>query len=166
MLSTPSASALRHASRSSVIVHCCGWMVTPTLNRLGSPAVAPWAFCMATEFIPRKVVLDSADAEFWRRYHKFRRTRHDELHPDDPFPPDDVERMRVLSDQKFEIIEAFEVVHEGEMVSWFRSAVPKPEAPGYETNRHFLWCTFSVLAPYRRRGIARSHLPLVLELME
>ncbi len=112
------------------------------------------------------VVLDSADAEFWLRYHEFRRTRHDEVHPDDPLVPDEVERLRVLSDQKFEINDAYEVVRDGEMVSWFRSAVPKPDAPGYESNRHFLWCTFSVLAPYRRRGIARSHLPLVLELMD
>src|SRR5262249_8617920 len=118
------------------------------------------------EHIPRGVVLDSADAEFWRRYHKFRRARHDELHPDDPYPPDEVERMRVLSDQKFEINDAFEVDHDGEMVSWFRSAVPKPDAPGYATSRLFLWCTFSVLAPYRRRGIARSPLPLVLELLD
>ncbi len=74
--------------------------------------------------------------------------------------------MRILSDQKFEINHAFEVVHDDDMVSWFRSAVTKPGAPGYDTNRYFLWCTFSVLAPYRRRGIARSHLPVLLELMD
>src|SRR2546428_13100529 len=36
MLSTPSSSVRRHASRSSWIVHCCGWMITPTLNGLVS----------------------------------------------------------------------------------------------------------------------------------
>ena len=92
--------------------------------------------------------------------------RHDEVRPEDPFYPDELERMRILSDQKFETIHAFEVVDGDKMVSWFRSAVTKRGAPGYDTNRFFLWCTFSVLAPYRRRGIGRSHLPVLLELMD
>src|SRR5438876_12428699 len=166
MLSTPSASARRHASRSSVIVHCCGWIVTPTLKRLRSRSVAACASGMANDLIPREIDLNSAGDDFWRRYHAFRRVRHDEVRPEDPFYPDDLERIRILSDQKFEINHAFEVVHDDEMVSWFRSAGTKPGAPGYDTNRYFLWCTFSVLAPYRRLGIARSHLPLLLELMD
>jgi GNAT superfamily N-acetyltransferase len=121
---------------------------------------------MANELIPREVDLNSAGEDFWRRYHVFRRARHDEVRPDDPIFPDDVERMRVLSDQTFEINHAFEVIDDGQMVSWFRSAVTKPGAPGYEANSYYLWCTFSVLAPYRRRGIGRSHLPLLLEVME
>ncbi|TMD79162.1 MAG: GNAT family N-acetyltransferase [Chloroflexi bacterium] len=121
---------------------------------------------MANDLIPREIDLNSAGDDFWRRYHAFRRVRHDEVRPEDPFYPDELERMRILSDQKFEVNHAFEVVHDDEMVSWFRSAVTKPGAPGYDTNRYFLWCTFSVLAPYRRRGIARSHLPLLLELMD
>src|SRR5256886_2815442 len=157
MLSTPSASARRHASRSSLIVHCCGWIVTPTLKRLRSRSMAPCASVMANDLIPREIDLNSAGDDFWRRYHAFRRVRHDEVRPEDPFYPDKLERMRILSDQKFEVNHAFEVVHDDEMVSWFRSAVTKPGAPGHDTNRYFLWCTFSVLAPYRRRGIARSH---------
>jgi GNAT superfamily N-acetyltransferase len=121
---------------------------------------------MATDLIPHEVDLDSADDEFWRRYHAFRRARHDELRPEDPLRPDEIERMRLISDQKFEINDAFEVVDGDRMVSWFRSAVTRPGAPGYETNRPFMWCTFGVLAPYRRRGIARSHLSLVLGLMD
>src|SRR5713101_1463022 len=166
MLSTPRASARRHASRSSVIVHCCGWIVTPTLKRLRSRSVAPCPSVMANDLIPHEVDLNSAGEDFWRRYHVFRRARHDEVRPDDPIFPDDLERMRVLSDQTFEINHAFEVVDDGQMVSWLRSAVTKPGAPGYEANRYYLWCTFSVLAPYRRRGIGRSHLPLLLEVME
>ena len=121
---------------------------------------------MANDLIPREVDLNSAGEDFWRRYHVFRRARHDEVRPNDPIFPDDVERMRVLSDQTFEINHAFEVVDGGRMVSWFRSAVTKPGAPGYEANGDYLWCTFSVLAPYRRRGIGRSHLPLLLKVME
>src|SRR5690348_4718994 len=103
MLSTPSSSACRHASRSSAIVHCCGWMVTPTLKRLGSRAVAPCAFCMAAELIPHEVDLESAGDDFWRRYHVYRRVRHAETTPDDPMRPDDLERKRLLAWLRFEI---------------------------------------------------------------
>ena len=88
------------------------------------------------------------------------------MRPEDPIYPDDLERMHILGNQKFEINHAFEVLHDGEMVSWLRSAVTKPGAPGYESNRYFLWCEFAVLAPFRRRGIGRAHLPLLLELMQ
>src|SRR5690348_17177680 len=166
MLSTPSASARRHASRSSVIVHCCGWIVTPTLKRLLSRSVAPCPSVMANDLIPHEVDLNSAGDDFWRRYHVFRRARHDEVRTEDPFFPDDLERGRLISYQKFEVNDAVEVVHDGEMVSWLRSAVTRPGAPGYDSNRYFLWCELSVLAPFRRRGIGRSHVPLLLELMD
>src|SRR6266704_5457773 len=103
MLSTPSASARRHASRSSVIVHCCGWIVTPTLKRLRSRSVAPCASVMANDLIPHGIDLNSAGNDFWRRYHAFRRVRHDEVRPEDPFYPDDLERTRILSAPNFEI---------------------------------------------------------------
>src|SRR5260370_13816937 len=135
MLSTPSASARRHASRSSVIVHCCGWIVTPTLKRLRSRCVAPCPSVMANDLIPHEVDLDPADAEFWRRYHAFRRARHDEVRPDDPLIPDDTERMHMLHDRKFDTVHGFEVVDGGKMVSWLTASTTKPGAPGYEKNR-------------------------------
>jgi len=121
---------------------------------------------MANDLIPHEVDLDSAGEDFWRRYHAHRRVRHAETRPDDPFLPDDLERQRVLHDRKFEVVHAFEVVQGEEMAAWFVSYTAKPGAPGYEENRAFLWCRFSVLAPYRRKGIARSFLPLIVDLME
>src|SRR5215467_447992 len=166
MLSAPSWSARRHASRSSAMVHCCGWIVTPTLNRLGSLVVAPWAFCMDAELIPHEVDLASADPDFWRRYHVFRRIRHAENRPDDPLLPDYLEEKRLIASLKFEINACFEVVDKGEIVGWLRTAVTRPGAPGYEENRDFFWCFGSVVEPYRRRGIASSWLPIVVELMD
>lgn len=80
--------------------------------------------------------------------------------------PDDVDRDRIVSGLKYEINDAFEVLDGDKMVSWLRTAVTRPDAPGYESNRYFLWTTFSVLASHRRRGIGRAHLPLVLEVMD
>ena len=67
---------------------------------------------------------------------------------------------------KHEINDTFEVVNDGEMVAILRTAVTRPDAPGYEENKQFLWCDAAVLAPYRRQGIARRLLPLVLDVMD
>ena len=88
-----------------------------------------------------------------------------EVKPEDPYLPDEVEQARLLVDMKRELYDCYEVVHNGEMVAWLRTAVTKPGAPGYDENRDFLWCTGSVLASYRRQGIARRLLPIVLEAM-
>ena len=96
----------------------------------------------------------------------FRRIRHAENRPDDPLLPDDLEEKRLIASLKFEINACFEVVDKGEMVGWLRTAVTRPGAPGYEENRDFFWCFGSVVEPYRRRGIASSWLPIVVELMD
>lgn len=121
---------------------------------------------MTTDLIPHEVDLDSAREEFWRRYHAFRRARHAETRPDDWYLPDDFEEQRLQAKLKFEINVCYEVVRDGEMVAWLRTAVTRPGAPGYEQNRDFFWCFASVLAPYRRQGIARSFMPIVVELMD
>ncbi len=80
--------------------------------------------------------------------------------------PDDLERKRLLAWLRFEINVCYEVVDNGEMVGFMRTAVPRPGAPGYEENRAFLWCFGSLLETYRRRGIASRCLPILVELMD
>lgn len=80
--------------------------------------------------------------------------------------PDDLEKGRLLAQLRFEINVCYEVVDGDEMAGFLRTAVPRPGAPGYDENREFFWCFGSVLAPYRRRGIASRALPIVLELMD
>src|SRR4029077_6547777 len=104
MLSTPSSSTRRHASRSSVIVHCCGWMVTPTLKRLPAGVVGAWESGMVKHLVPAPVDTNSASADFWRRYHAFRRDRHLETRPDDPLLPDEVEESKLRQAHNFEIL--------------------------------------------------------------
>src|SRR5437764_4835599 len=81
MLSTPSSSARLHASRSSVMVHCCGWMVTPTLNRLRSGCMGGWESDMVKHLVPVAVDTNSAPRDFWTRYHAFRRARQLDYRP-------------------------------------------------------------------------------------
>src|SRR5579872_4170394 len=119
MLSTPSASARRQASRSSAIVHCCGWIVTPTLKRRPLEAVGGWGSGMVTDLVPVQVDPNSADAGFWRRYHAFRRARHAETRPEDPLDADELAERRMKMTRKFDIDLYCEIARDGQMVSWF-----------------------------------------------
>ena len=80
--------------------------------------------------------------------------------------PDDLERKRLLARLRFEINVCYELVRDGEMIGWLRTAVTRPGAPGYEENRQFFWCYGSVLEPYRRQRIASRCLPIVVDLMD
>jgi mycothiol synthase len=52
------------------------------------------------------------------------------------------------------------------MLSWFSAEATRPGAPGYDTNKHLLWTECSVHRDHRRRGIGRTWIPLVLEIMD
>jgi GNAT superfamily N-acetyltransferase len=52
------------------------------------------------------------------------------------------------------------------MVARLEAEGPRPESPEYPTNRHLLWASSYVLEAHRRRGIALSMVPRVLELLD
>src|SRR2546423_7314865 len=156
MLSTPSSSARRHASRSSAIVHCCGWMVTPTLNRRPPALVGGWASVMTHDLVPIEVDPNSADSAFWRRYHAFRRARHAETRPDDPIEPDEVVARRMRMGRKFQTDVYHEVARDGVMIGWLHGHTVSPAAPGYETNRDFFEADGGVLLEERRQGVGTA----------
>src|SRR5438105_5925119 len=111
MLSTPSSSALRHASRSSVMVHCCGWIVTPTLKRRPPCVVGGWSSAMVQNVVPVEVNPNSADADFWRRYHAFRRERHAETRPDDPARPDELGEQHMKHERPIDQSDRHDLTH-------------------------------------------------------
>jgi GNAT superfamily N-acetyltransferase len=121
---------------------------------------------MVKDLVPALVDVNSATADFWRRYHSFRRERHQETRPEDPIMPDEVEETMLRRRREFEIVYRYEIAHDHEMLSWFDCSTIKPGAPGYEQNRRFLSASCAVRREHRRRGIGRSWLPLVLELMD
>lgn len=109
---------------------------------------------------------DALTREQWAMYHAFRRRWHEEMRPDDALTPDDVEERRVKRGRPLEIAARWVRVEDGRMVSLLRTAAPRPEAPGYESGRHVLWAEAYVDRDHRRRGIATSWVPTLVEEMD
>ncbi|MDQ6880040.1 MAG: hypothetical protein M3082_20545 [Candidatus Dormibacteraeota bacterium] len=121
---------------------------------------------MTDDFSPAAVHPKTAPPDFWARYHAFRRLRDAERRPEDPVRPDDLVEKEMKRDDPFDIRYRYELVHEATLVSWFYASTSRPGSPGYESNKHILWLEVSVHPDHRRRGIAASWIPLVLELMD
>ncbi len=121
---------------------------------------------MVKELVPLEVDPNSADADFWRRYHAFRRARHAETRPDDPILPDAIAERRLKLVRKFDIDAYYEIVSDGRMASWFSGHTVRPGAPGYEKNRDFYEADWEVLPEFRRKGIGSRWLPVALQLLE
>jgi len=85
---------------------------------------------MVQNVVPVEVNPNSADADFWRRYHAFRRERHAETRPDDPVRPDELEEQHMKHERPFDIIHRYEISEGGRMLSWFTASTVKPGAPG------------------------------------
>src|SRR5256885_13278013 len=112
-------------------------MLTPTLNRRREGSVGRFTPVMVKHLVPAEVDLNSAGADFWRRYHAFRRARHAETRPDDPIEPDEVVARRMRMGRKFQTDVYHEVARDGVMIGWLHGHTVSPGAPGYETNRDF-----------------------------
>lgn len=113
-----------------------------------------------------RVDFNSADADFWKRYHVYRRLRHQESRPDDPLRPDEIEELRLRRNSPFDIEYRYELVRDGVLLSWFSAGTPRPGAPAYEGNKHLFWADLYVRPDHRRQRIGASWVPLMLELMD
>ncbi len=121
---------------------------------------------MISELVPVEVDPKSAGPDFWKRYHAYRRQRHQETRPDDPLRPDDVEERRMRRDDPFEFVYRYEISRGDTMLSWFGGGTAKPSMPGYDSNKHLFGGECSVHRDHRRQGIGRSWLPLLVDLMD
>jgi GNAT superfamily N-acetyltransferase len=120
---------------------------------------------MVGELVPALIEPESASRDFWARFHRYRRLRQMETHPDDPIRPDDQTEARMQREDPFEIVYRYEISRGGEMLSWLRAGTLRPGTPEYESNKRFFEVDGSGHPDHRRQGIATSWLPLVLELM-
>ena len=121
---------------------------------------------MTKQFEPVEVDAESAGPDFWARFHAFRRLRHQETRPEDPIAPDQVVENEMKRPDPEEIHYRYEISDGGQMLSWLTSGATRPGAPGYESNKHLFWADMSVHPKHRRRGIGRSWIPLLLQLMD
>ncbi len=113
-----------------------------------------------------RVDFKTAGADFWRRYHAYRRLRQEESRPDDPLRPDDLEEQRLKRDSPFDIEYRYEVAEHGVLVSWFSGSTSRPGTPAYESNKHLFWADLYVHPGHRRRRIGASWVPVMLEIMD
>jgi GNAT superfamily N-acetyltransferase len=114
----------------------------------------------------RLVEFKSADRDFWKRYHEYRRLRRQESRPDDPLRPDDLDERLLKRDSPFDIHHHYEIVKNGRLVSWLSGSTSKPGTPGHESNKHLFWADGYVRPEARRHGVGSSWLPLLVELMD
>ena len=118
------------------------------------------------EVVPARIDHKTAGPDFWKRYHAYRRVRHEESRPDDPLRPDDIEEKRLKRDSPFEIDYHYEIAKEGLLLSWFTGMTVKPGTPEYESSKHLFWADIYVHPAHRRQGIGSSWGPLIVELMD
>ena len=116
--------------------------------------------------MPARVDFDSAGADFWKRYHEYRRVRHQESRPDDPLRPDEIEESTLKRESPFDIEYRYEVARDGRLLSWFSGSTSRPGTPGHDSNKHLFWADAYVRPDNRRHGIGSAWLPLLLQLMD
>ena len=121
---------------------------------------------MVKDLVPVEVDPNSAGADFWSRYHAFRRARHAETRPDDPILPDSVAEVRMKFVHEFDVHVYYEIARDGEMLSWFTGHTVRPGAPGYEENKDFFEGDIEVARAHRRKGIGSMWLPVALQLLD
>src|SRR5579872_1311073 len=110
--------------------------------------------------------LVTADASFWKRFHELRRIQHAELRPDDPLAPDEVSEVHMKKPDPAELHHYFEMSRGGVMISSFSGETVAPENPEYATNKHLFWTTAYVRPEERRKGVATTWLPVLVQVME
>lgn len=99
-------------------------------------------------------------------YHSLRRELHEEFRPEDPLTPDDIVETQMTQDNPFGENFNYLVVEGDVLVASMGGGIMKPNAPGYENNKHVLWGGGAVRREYRRRGIGSSLIPRVIRQME
>lgn len=122
---------------------------------------APGSAFAPHEFKPRE-----ASREEWARYHTYRRIRHQEVRPEDPLAPDEQIEKSMKREDPFNLNRQYVVAADDRIVSFYGAGAVKPDAPGFDTNKQYLWAHGGVVADYRRRGIGTMWLRRTLDLME
>jgi len=121
---------------------------------------------MVGQLVPSPIDPATSGEDFWRRYHEFRRVRQAETRPDEPLRADADEEAHVKRISPFRGEDRYEISDHGKMLGLLHGYYTKPESPEYESNKHLYGADIFVRGADRRRRIASSFLPVVVELMD
>jgi GNAT superfamily N-acetyltransferase len=105
----------------------------------------------AEEFLPRE-----ASRAQWQAYHEFRRIRHDEFDPSEPYVEDGPTEETMKREEPFYFERRFVVGDGGRIVGMAYGSVPKPDSPEYESGKHIMWAGGGVVAAARRKGVGHA----------
>lgn len=115
---------------------------------------------------PVEFVAKEATRKEWDRYHVYRKIRHTDVRPDDPVVPDDLVEKMMKRDDPFNDHKQFVMVEGDTVVGYYYVGKMKPDAPGYDTNKQFIWIWADALTTHRRRGIGTRWARMTLDFMK
>ncbi len=118
---------------------------------------------MIEEFKPQEFNQDD-----WERYHSYAESIFREFNPRDPLPDrEEQEKILLEPDPTFTTIrlKATDTAHQ-KIVSIGRVSFENDSSIDYESNKHAAFIYISVLASYRKHGIAKSMLKSLLEISQ
>src|SRR2546428_12998427 len=118
---------------------------------------------MVGELVPSPVDPVIAGADFWRRYHEFRRVRQKETRPDEPVRNDADEEAHLKRISPFQAEKYFEVSRGRDMLGLLQMSLVEPAPPPYEPNSHLCEADALVGAADGRGGIAPPLPPAIVE---
>ena len=108
--------------------------------------------------------------EDWKKYHEFRRIKHLETTPDDPYQPDAVIEKGILQDYRNDtlyvrryVIYDSEESHKSKQIGSIAIIAFTEKNPSYEGNKHMAQFDISILKDYRNKGIATKSLHYLIE---
>lgn len=111
-------------------------------------------------FYPRK-----ADPEDWRRFHIFRRRRHEETEPNRPLLPDAEIEEAKKKEHPFGEIYEWVGRRDGAIIANAMTFIQRPDTPGYVERAKYLDWHCEVLSGCRRHKIGKQMLAKIYELM-
>jgi mycothiol synthase len=115
--------------------------------------------------VPAEIDPNTASREWWRRFHAYRRIRHFEVRPEDPFTPDDLTEAWMMKEDLFKFRRYFCIDDGDRLVSTLIAFANKPGTPDYDGNKHLLQVDGDVLKECRRHGLGTGWVSMILRLM-
>ncbi len=105
--------------------------------------------------------------EDWKLYHEFRKTRHEEVNPDDPYTDNETteKNMKIAMKHPEADIFLLSIIDsaKSKQIGLVNYLVIKKTSASYEGNKHLVQFDMSILAPYRRKGIGTMALKLIYD---